>query len=149
MENFRRTLDGKETYIEFIKDPTKCRGGGLHAQKRVINPKMFATGENNCPVKLFDLYVSKRPFEMRNTGRFYLTPKNNSLKNQVCYTKNSVGKNKFCSFMKEIVKDTPLEVSGLRFTNHSGRKTVVKKLKNAQVPESSIIKLTGHTTEQV
>ena len=84
MENFRRTSDGNETYIGFIEDPTKCRGCGLHAQKRVTNPKMFATGEANCPVKLFDLYVSKRPFEMRNTGRFHLTPKNNSLKDQVC-----------------------------------------------------------------
>ena len=35
-----------------------------------------------------------------------------------------------------------------KITNHSGRKTLVKKLKAAQVPESSIIKVTGHTTEQ-
>ena len=33
-----------------------------------------------------------------------------------------------------------------RFTNHSGRKTVVKKLKASNVPESSIVKVTGHSS---
>ena len=34
----------------------------------------------------------------------------------------------------------------IKVTNHSGRKTVVRKLKAAMIPESSIIKITGHTT---
>ena len=41
------------------------------------------------------------------------------------------GKNKILGFMKSIIKDTILEKNGLNYTNHSGRKTVVKKLKQA------------------
>ena len=41
---------------------------------------------------------------------------------------------------------TEIEKSRKKLTNHSGRKTLVKKLKAAKIPESSIIKVTGHTT---
>ena len=45
----------------------------------------------------------------------------------------------------EIVENTPIPPTK-RLTNHSGRKTVVKKLKKAaKIPETSIIKVTGHT----
>ena len=150
VNNFnRRTTDDGRQCIEFLEDPTKCRGKGLHPNFRVTPPKMVATGCERCPVKLFDLYMSKRPEHMKTSGRFYLNPKNNTtLANDVCYMVTGVGKNKICSIMKLIVKDTPLEHCGLKFTNHSGRKTVIKKLKHAKVPESSIIKLTGHTTEK-
>ena len=33
-------------------------------------------------------------------------------------------------------------------SNHSGRETLVKKLKAAKIPENSIIKVTGHTSTQ-
>ena len=50
--------------------------------------------------------------------------------------------------MKEIISETELENFGKRLTNHSGRKTLVKKLKEAEVPESSIIKVTGHKSTE-
>ena len=50
------------------------------------------------------------------------------------------------NFMKELIPVTEVEKSGKRFTNHSGRKTVVKKLKASNVPESSIVKVTGHSS---
>ena len=61
-----------------------------------MKPKMFVIGGDRCPIRLFDLYVSKRPFELRDRGRFYLTPKpQTSLTvDSVCYTRNPVGKNK-------------------------------------------------------
>ena len=39
---------------------------------------------------------------------------------------------------------TPFKNCGKKLTNHSMRKTAVKKLKAANVPEFSIIKVTGH-----
>ena len=45
MDNFIRKIDDEGTvYIEFLEDPTKCRGGGLHSKQRVTDTKMFATG---------------------------------------------------------------------------------------------------------
>ena len=146
MENFKKNIDeiSGTTYIEFIEDPTKTRQSGLHPNTRVTNPKMFATEGERCPVALFDLYVSKRPLLMRNSGRFYLTPKQSVKSDVPWYTCTPVGKNTIGKFMKEIISGTPLENSGKKLTNHSGRKTLVKKMKQASIPETSIIKVTGH-----
>ena len=50
--------------------------------------------------------------------------------------------------MKSIVADTILESSDEKFTNHSVRKTVVSKLKKANVERSGIAKVTGHKNIQ-
>ena len=48
--------------------------------------------------------------------------------------------------MKALTTGAELENSGKKFTNHSLRNTTVKKLKAANVPEFSIIKVTRHTS---
>ena len=150
MDNFLYKTDetSGNKYIEFLEDPTKCRQSGLHHKPRVTNPKMFPTGGMRCPVLLFDLYVSRRPLHLRNSGRFYLTPKRNFEHDNIWYTCNPIGKNKIGSFMKDFIANTDVENSGKRLTNHSGRKTLVKKLKKADVPECSIIKVTGHKSTE-
>ena len=40
------------------------------------------------------------------------------------------------------------EIEGKKLTNHSARKTLVKKLKAANQPRSAIIGVTGHTNER-
>ena len=49
--------------------------------------------------------------------------------------------------MKNMVKKNPLASSGKKLTNHSARKTVVKKLKKARVQKRDIIGITGHSNE--
>ena len=46
-------------YTEFLEDPTKCRGGGSLAKKRVTDRKVFATGGERCQVSFFEFYISK------------------------------------------------------------------------------------------
>jgi hypothetical protein len=59
-----------------------------------------------------------------------------------------MGENKINDMMKSIVANTVLESSHKKFTNHSARKTVVSKLKKANVERSGIVKVTGHKTIQ-
>jgi len=59
-----------------------------------------------------------------------------------------MGENKINDMMKSIVADTILESSDKKFTNHSARKTVVSKLKKANVEWSGIVKVTGHKNIQ-
>ena len=95
--------------------------------------------------RLFQMYLSKRPDDLQNSGRFYLTPKQNVFRtDEIWYTNNPMGKNIISNIMKTLIAETPLENCGKKLTNHSIRKTAVKKLKAANVPESSIIKVTGH-----
>ena len=50
--------------------------------------------------------------------------------------------------MKNIIKNTPLETSSRGLRNHSDRKTVVKKLRAANVERQSIFQMTGHANEK-
>ena len=50
--------------------------------------------------------------------------------------------------MKEVIKNIPLETSKKKLTDHTARKTVVKKLRAASVERQSIILVTGHASEK-
>ena len=52
--------------------------------------------------------------------------------------------NKINSMMKNIISETTPESSEKRFSNHSARKTLVSKMKKANLERSSIAKVTGH-----
>ena len=111
MENFvEKVAEDGRIYIEFSEDPTKCRQKGLHPQNRVTNTKMFAVDGYRCPARLFKLYVSKRPLEVRNTGRFYLTPRQDK-SHREWYVKNPMGKNTISSIMKNLIAGTEVEKS--------------------------------------
>ena len=137
--------DGPTEFVVFHEDPTKTRGSGLHPKKRDGLPKMFATGGKRCPVKLYNLYISKQPEHLKKTGRFYLgIDWKKTVDDDVCYTDQPMGKNKLGKIMKELVAGTGIDMSGKKIANHSVRKTTVKKLKAARLPETSIVKITGH-----
>ena len=103
-------------------------------------------GGERCPVSFFNFYISKRPLEVRNTGRFYLTAKTTLIRNEEqWYYNRPMGHNTIAKFMKCLVSGTEFEKTK-KLTNHSGRKTLVKRLKASKIPESSIIKVTGHTS---
>ena len=134
-------------YVEFVENPTKTRQSGLSAKPRTFLPKMFATGDDKCPVKIFKEFLSHRPREMQTTGPLYLSCiKNPSSK--VWFKKQPMGENKINEMMKSIIQGSTLENSTKRFSNHSARKTVVKKLKTAGLERSSIVKVTGHRNEK-
>ena len=59
-----------------------------------------------------------------------------------------MGENKINGMMKSVIEGMSLEDSSKTFSNHSARKTVVKKLKTADLERSSIVKVTGHRNEK-
>ena len=73
-----RDINGCQ-YIKFLLDSTKTRQGGARPKQRGAIPKMFAVGGERCPVRLFKMYLSKRHDDLKNSGRCYLTPKQNVL----------------------------------------------------------------------
>ena len=148
IEDFtERVANNGTPFLEYEEDPTKTRNGGLKGKKRLTKPKMFATGGPRCPYKLFKLYVSKRDNSCKDKGRFYLYPIMDGSHHfsGVWYTLNPLGKTKIASFLKDIIAGTSVAQSGKKLSNHSGRKTLVKKLQTAGIPDTSIIKVTGHT----
>ena len=150
MEDFRISRgDDNTEFVEFAEGPTKTRQGGLNSKPRQFQPRMFKTGGERCPVKLFREFVSRRPQTMQECGPFYLSIKNNRRQgDDIWYKAQPMGVNKINSMMKDIISGTSLESSDKRFSNHSARKTVVSKLKKAQLERTAIAKVTGHRNVQ-
>ena len=48
-------------YITYSEGVTKTRHGGTRQKQRLVVPKMFQTGGDHCPVKLFKTFASRRP----------------------------------------------------------------------------------------
>ncbi|CAH3031546.1 unnamed protein product [Pocillopora meandrina] len=148
VENFSFCVDDSGTeYVTLKENPTKTRQRGLNTKHRSVLPKMFATGVQRCPVELLKQYLSRRPQELRDKGPFYLTIIENP-KTNVWYKKQRLGVNSIDNMMKSVVKNTALETSKKKLTNHNARKTVVKKLRAASVERQSIIQVTGHASEK-
>ena len=146
LEDFRimKGDDGLE-FVEFAEGPTKTRPGGLNAKPRQFQPKMFQTSGERCPVALFRQYINRRPRNLRASGPFYLSIKYNSGPgDETWYKVQPMGENKINSMMKNIISLTTPQSSEKRFTNHSARKTLVRKMKKANLERSSIAKVTGH-----
>ena len=110
---------------------------------------MFQTGGERCPVALFRRYISRRPPNLGTSGPFYLSIKyNRGPSDEIWYKVQPMGENKINSMMKNIISETTLESSEKRFSNHSARKTLVIKMKKANLERSSISKVTGHRNIQ-
>ena len=108
--------------------------------------KMFGTQSEKCPVKLFQKYSSKHPVGMEKSGPFYLPPIVNPIRN-FWYKKTPMEINSINSMMKDLTSNSTLQNRGKHLENHSARKTLVKKLKQQQVPKSEVISITGHNLE--
>ena len=146
--SFRKD-DKRNDFVTFAEGITKTRPSGLHEKHRLVIPKMFATKTSRCPVEYFKLYLSKRPAHLRSSGPLYLTIIQSPSTNSVWYKSMPMGQNKIDTLMKCMVANSPLsnQSSTKKLTNHSARKTLVKKLKSNNVPKSEIIGITGHTNE--
>ena len=135
-------------YVQFNDlKPTKTRQGGLRMKRRGQLPKMFATNDSTCPVAIFRSYLSHRPEKLKMSGPLYLAVKYKP-KTKVWYKAQKMGTNRLGEIMKRIVRGTAVEQTGKRLTNHSARKTVVKKLDDANIPRAQIVSVTGHRNEK-
>lgn len=104
---------------------------------------MWSTPENldSCPVRLFELYVSKRPPQMcEPQSPFYLSVNRNP-SDVYWYKKQRMGTNTLGQIMSSLAKKANLQG---KKTNHSARKTMISKLAKHNVLETQIIQLSGH-----
>ena len=129
--------DGSKV-VEFKENPTKTRQGGLRNPTRRSPQQMWSTdGGERDPVKLFEEWLEHRPDVLKKSGPLYLMiiPRPTS---NTWYSKTRMGQHRIGQIMKSIASCLPPE-SNKKITNHSTRKTVVAKLKNAGQPRHKII----------
>ncbi|CAG2197469.1 unnamed protein product [Mytilus edulis] len=131
-------------FVEFNERTTKTRTGAKAGDERPVAPKMFAQEDNdNCPIRLLKLYLSKRPSDLKNdpNSRFYLRPLVNvNVDTEVWYSHQPLGKNKLGEMMKMMANQAQL--SG-RKVNHSTRKTFASSLLQSERPITEVAQLGG------
>ena len=136
-------LDGHE-YVEFSAERgTKTRTGETekstneNANARVFKPKMWATPDmpSRCPVRLYKTFAEKRPPEMSTPSSHCQSPRHqNLLLVQKATTR--------CHTSQQDLAEKG-GIQGNK-TNHSARKTMIQTLCSANIPDSTIIQLSGH-----
>ena len=74
--------------------------GGLVKQDRRVPQKLFPSNTECCPVKLFELLMSKRPADLCTHGPLYLTPLRKPCP-CVWYSVQPVGESKIKTYIKQ------------------------------------------------
>ena len=146
MEDFCSAKDNNGIeFVTFSEGVTKTSGQGLNATPRLQKPKVFSTGGSRCPIEIFRLFISRRPSDMINKGLVYLQAMKNP-SGLTWYKRQPMGKDSISAIMKKM-KQKEL-CPDKKLTNHSGRKTVVRKMKASGIPKREIINITGHPHER-
>ena len=102
---------------------------------------------DRCPVRFLEKLVSKQPSSLRVTGPLYLTPLRKP-RESLWYSVQKVGEATIKTYMKTIARNGGIDTDGRRFTNHSIRKTTVRKLQKAGISNDKIASITGHKSEE-
>ena len=140
----RQQEDGGEV-VEYRENPTKTRSGGLRIKRRSAPQLMFNTdGGERDPVRLFKLWLSKRPDGMKDNGPLYLTVINRPKSADVWYARVFMGESTIGNIVKSMA--TCLKTTK-KLTNHSMRKTLVSKLKKSGQARNVICEITRHSRE--
>ena len=150
IDDFETNIDDTGVkYFTFAEKRTKTRNTGLKPSVRQSIPKMFATGGEKCIVQIFKTYVSRRPEALRDSGPFYLQPL--PIPRGITWFKRvPLGENTIGNMMNKMKQNSPLSelCPSKKLTNHSARKTVVKKLQSNGVQKSEIRTITGHASTE-
>ena len=152
--SIQKTNDGVEYLLYDKERQTKTRQGDTNDRRKVKGKGFMTLNRPNVgsslidPVEMFKLYSSKRPLGMSDDeSPFYLginiVRKIDSSK--PWFVKAAIGVNKLNGLMKTMATAAGLEG---RFTNHSGRKTMMQTFVNNNVPPTQIIQHSGHKNLQ-
>ena len=140
------TSDGVQ-YIELNERQTKTRTGANIADVREVTPKIFESGGDNDPIKMFKIYAEKRPLDFSGPeDPFYLAPRTIPLhdsRSTRWFLKQKVGEKKLSSIVKTMKEKTSLDPNK-RLTNHSARKYLVEKLRTNNIEGKDIMQISGH-----
>ena len=137
--------DGNKV-VQFEENPTKTRQGGWRNATRSSPQQMWCTdGGERGPVIFFEQWLCHRPTAMKKSGPLYLIIIPRPI-TDVWYAKTRMGEHRIWQIMKSVSSCLPEECPK-KITNHSTRKAVVAKLKEAGQPQHKIIQVTGHDRE--
>lgn len=142
---FRKNNNGK-SYIIYSEGMTRTIQNSFHQKRNIQHQKKSELDREQFSVKVFKTYFSKPLVDLRNFAPLYLQSIVNPTNEIWC--KRLLMRIQSINFiMKNMVQNSTLQYTIKLFLNHSSRRTLVKKLKQNQVPKSKVISITIHIRE--
>ena len=134
-------------FLQWNERLTKTRNGSS-SHHRPFAPRLFETPKEprRCPVKLYNLYMSKRPAKLEgSTDAFWLTinPNFKRSANAKWYSDCPMGENRLANIMSRAARHAGLDATKW-ITNHSVRRTMCSQLYQAEIAPLTITGLSGH-----
>ena len=118
----------------------------MHQKRNIQHQKKSEVDQERFSVKVFKTYFLKPLVDLRNFAPFYLQSIINPTHEIWC--KRLLMRIQSINFiMKNMFQNSTVQYTIKVFVNHSSRRTLVKKLKQNQVPKSEVISITIHIRE--
>lgn len=140
--DLRLGKDFRGEYLEWTTERgRKTRTGDENENKRVFDPKLWATSTKRCPVMFFKEYAKRRP-SLANTAEspFFLAISYSKDPNE-WYMNRPMGKNKLGGILTNARKR--FEFQGKKVSNHTVRKTGISRLLDANVQDIFVAQHAG------
>lgn len=130
-------------YLEFSERLSKTRQGT--GNNRAFNPKAWAKGGRDCPVRIYNEYTKRKPEKMLAAGQPFYLAINHMRKpgSPKWFSASPLGHNSIVKIMKCAGLRAGLN---RRVTNHVVRKTSITTLVHAGLPYGMIAQHSGHKT---
>ena len=136
----------KNFLVWYCERGTKTRNGDENQEQRMYNPRIYETGNNNCPVKYYNIFKESRPSDsFTSDSPFFLAINHKrklNIRKSPWYLNKPLGKNKIGEFMSDAAK--VCNFSGKKVANHSVRKTSIGKLLDANIQDIYVAQHSGH-----
>ena len=118
----KENSDGREMLVWLCERDTKTRHGQENGQRRSLQPNIYATGSERCPVKYYKEFKSHRPVEMNTEDApFFLAVRhgNRHHNNNIWYMRSPLGKNEIGKLLSKAADNASLQRAGGKWSNHS------------------------------
>ena len=142
-----KEFGSEEKYLVWKTErSTKTRTGERPmGHKRAFNPKAFATGDEKCPVMIFEEFVTHRPkTSCKDESPLFLQVRHNIECDvvNIWYFDKPLGKNSIGNFMKDA--RSLFDSDRGKISNHSARKTTITHLLENNVNPLHVQQISGH-----
>ncbi|XP_060575807.1 uncharacterized protein LOC132733222 [Ruditapes philippinarum] len=134
------TGSGRRYIEQVIDEADKNHSGDVHPDQTIGEGKLYDWGENpNCPVRMFEKYMSKLNPKCEALRQGPLESFNEN--DKVWFYNAPLGKSILANLMPKI--STQANLSRI-YTNHCLRATAIKALDDAGVEARHIMRVSGH-----
>ena len=130
-------------FLKYTEDISKTHQGSLKHRgiaPKCVDPYQNKDSSSRCIVRIYEMYISHMPSDMKCSPSLYLRPLDQP-KTNVWYSCQAVGINEITKTVKRLCSEAGL--SGFR-SNHSLRATAASRLYSKNFDEQLISQTTGH-----